>query len=286
VEYLGWSYNGLTFGNGTSLGVIETDGFDDLPPIRSADAPKAGSHGSFAGLDLLGERTMTITMAVQGTDRSSYDALVQQLSAAFVVQSADLPLLCGDNGNRRINCRPRKMALPRKRAFHGTFHDAALIELVAVDPRVYDAVLQQPNTGMAATAGGMTFNATFPLAFGSAGAGGSLMVTNAGSFATDWTATIAGPVVNPVIDNLSTGVSIQLAITLNVGDSLVLDSLSRTIRLNGTASRTSTLQPGSTWWTLPPGTTLLRFRNNGASDVGTLTFAFRSAWMALASGGA
>lgn len=287
MRYTGWSYNGLTFGEGTSVAVVESDGFDDLPPVRAADLSKSNAHGSFAGLDLLGERTMTLTLALLSGDRVAYDALVQRVVVAFSVQATELPLLCGDGGDRLIWCRPRKVTLPRKREHHGAIIPDGMVELAAVDPRIYAATPSPLTTGLSATSGGMTFNATFPLGFGSAGVGGAITATNAGAFPTDWVATIAGPVVNPVLDNLTTGQSIALAITLNSGDSLVLSSLPKTIILNATASRISTLQPGSAWWTLAPGPTLLRFRNNGAYSAGaSLNFTFRSAWLALASGGA
>lgn len=286
MEYLGWSYNGLTFGNGTSIAVVETTGFDDLPPIRAADLAKSGAHGSYAGLDLMGERAVVIKLALLGVDRPSYDTLVQQVTAAFSPQPLELPLLCGDSGNRRINCRPRKLSAPRKQPYHGTWNAEVQVELVATDPRIYTAAATVLTTGLAAGSGGMTFPAMFPISFGSAGAGGTVAVTNAGNFATDATYTVTGPLVNPVIDNITTGLTLQLGITLASGDSLVLDTNARSVILNGTASRTSALLVGSAWWSFPPGTTLLRFRNSGGFTASVLTVTFRSAWLALASGGA
>lgn len=287
MRYSAWSYNGLTFGENTNIVVVESIGFDDMPPIRNSDVFKSNSHGAFAGLDLMDERSMTITLALFGSDRTSYDGLVQQVGAAFSPQVSELPLMCGDSGNRLIYCRPRKLVLPRPQTNHGVFVVNGEVELAATDPRFYDANLTSPTTGLSATSGGMTFNATFPVGFGSAGVGGTITVTNAGLWPTDWTATIAGPCINPVIDNMTTGQTMQLAITLGVGDSLVLSSFPKTIILNGTASRIYTIQPGSTWWTFPPGATLLRFRNNGAYDPSAqLTVSFRSAWLVLASGGA
>lgn len=288
MRYTGWQYNGLTFGVGTNIAVVETDGFDDLPDVRSADQPKSGAHGAFAGLDLLDERTMTMTLALLGSDRTSYDALVQQLVAAFSVQTNELPLLCGDSGNRLIYARPRKVAVPRTMGCHGVFQPEASVQLVATDPRIYDATETALTTGLAAVSGGVGFPVTFPVGFGSGGTGGTVTATNSGGFATDWTATISGDCVNPVIENLTTGQLLSFAITLNLGDTLVVDSKSRSLVLNGTASRTFTIQPGSAWWTLPPTTPyLLRFRNGGAySAAASLTVRYRNAWLALASGGA
>lgn len=285
MQYSGWSYNGLTFGNGTNLAIIETDGFDDLPPVRAADIDKAAAHGAFAGIDVLGERTMNIKFALLGQDRPSYDALVQQLLGAFSVQTTELPLLCGDNGGWLVNCRPRKVAAPRKLDNHGVFNQDALVELVATDPRIYSATQSTAMTGLSSSSGGMSFPATFPLSFGSVGSGGLVSVTNAGKFATDCTLTISGPVVNPIIDSVTAGVSLLLGITLGSTDTLVLNTAAKSIVLNGTASRTSSLMYGSTWFNLPPGTTQLRYRNNGAFTASQLTVAFRSAWLALASGG-
>jgi hypothetical protein len=211
---------------------------------------------------------------------------VQQLLAAFAVQAIELPLLCGDNGNRLINCRPRNVAVPRKMPYHGVFNVEALVELVATDPRIYSATQSTATTGLATSSGGMMFPATFPLSFGSVGSGGIVTVTNAGQFATDAIFTINGPVVNPIIENVTAGAMLTLGITLASGDSLVLNTANKSIVLNGTASRTSTLLVGSAWFSLAPGATQLRYRNNGAFTASQLGVAFRSAWLALASGGA
>lgn len=291
MNYLGWNYNGLVFGNGTNLAVVDTDGFDDLPPVRAQDMEKAAAHGAYAGVDLLGERSMVIKFALLGQDRPSYDSLVQQMATAFAVQPAELPLYCGDNGTRMVNCRPRKMAMPRSKDFHGIYNTSAQVELVATDPRIYATTLTSASTRLAATSGGVTFPATFPLSFGSASSGGLISLTNAGTFATDSTMTITGPVVNPIVDNVTQGLSLLLGITLSATDTLVLDTFARTVVLNPNAagvgaSRSSTLLYGSTWWSLPAGQTQLRYRNNGSYTTSQLTVSFRSAWLALASGGA
>jgi len=293
MNYSNWQYNGLVFGNGTNIEIDETDGLDDLPPVRTADLDKAGDMGSFPGLDLLGERTLTIKLALLGQDRPTYDALVLQLLSAFSIQAIELPLYCGDNGSQIIYCRPRRLALPRKREQHGTFNVAALVELTATDPRKYSAIPTTVSTTLASQSGGMTFNATFPVSFGTVGAGGTVSLTNAGNFQTPLQFTILGPVTNPILDNLTTGQSLLFTITLATGDTLVITGAGTSvvsIILNGTASRRSSLLSSSApliQFGLPGGapgpcvagiTQQFRYRNNGALTASTMTVGYSSAW--------
>ena len=71
----------------------------------------------------------------------------------------------------------------------------------------------------------------------------------------------------------------SFSLTLVGGDSLVIDTDKRSIILNGTASRRSSLLSGSQFFELAPGSSTIRFRNNGAFDAGTLSIAFRDAYL-------
>jgi phage-related protein len=82
--------------------------------------------------------------------------------------------------------------------------------------------------------------------------------------------------VNPSITHQELGLTLAFNITIAAGDYLLVDSNARTVLLNGTASRYSTLvQPN--WFDLSPLTSnTIRF--NGASGAGTMTFSYRNAW--------
>ena len=168
------------------------------------------------------------------------------------------------------------------------------VQLFAVDPRKYASAQSSASTGLASQSGGMTFNATFPLTFGTVGGGGLVTLTNAGNFQTPLTMTITGPVANPIVDNITTGQSLIFLITLASSDTLVISQAGTSLAsivLNGTASRRNALQinsaplvqfglPGGPPGPTTPGVTqTFRYRNNGAFTASQCTFAFQSAWI-------
>lgn len=271
------SYNGLAFGPATSFPLNLIAGLDDMPPVRSTDALRSQDHGAWAGTDLAGERTITLGFMLTAANAAALDALADQVSAAFVVQPAELPLLY-NGSTRRIMCRPRRLMIPRDLAAN-ELSAKALVELVATDPRKYNATETSISTGLPTNSGGMTFPAAFPLAFGAAGTGGYIQAANAGNFPTRPVITIAGPVDNPTVTNQTAGKSLTFAITLAVTDTLTIDLDARSVTLNGTASRRNTLAPGSQWWELAPGQSTIRYTANTALTGSVMTLTYRDAWL-------
>ena len=273
------SFNGLNFGAGQSIKIVEAVGFDDLPSIRKGDIVRSADHGSFLGSDWLGSRVMTFSLRIKGQgSQSALDAVIDSLRQATIVQNAqELPLVL--NGNRQVNARPSKRSIPDPIDEWAGWTVAPMLEFTATDPRIYDAALQSPTTGLATVSGGMTFPATFPLGFGAAASGGYIFVTNYGTFETRALATIQGPCVNPQIQNAITGASLTFNITLASTDSLAVDFNARTVILNGTASRYNAIATGSSWFTFPPGSTTVRFIAAGYMAGALLTLQYRSAWL-------
>jgi phage-related protein len=100
-----------------------------------------------------------------------------------------------------------------------------------------------------------------------------------GEFAVPWTATLIGPVVNPRLENISTGETLYFEGELGVGDELTVDSLNRSIVLNGNASRYSWLAVGSQWFSLAPGETSIRYAGSTVGAGARYAIAFESAWI-------
>lgn len=256
------SYNGWSFGTST-WGVRSISGLDDLPPIRSYDVDRAGDHGSYPGSDLLGPRQVILELLLKAASETAFDTAVQAVAAATAVQTAELPLYFG-GGSYFINARPRRRSLPRTYDQLQQLAPVAL-EFLATDPRYYGATVKTATMGLGIATSGLVFPATFPTSFGSGSSSGSAVLTNAGTFATRPRLTITGPVDNPIVDLMTTPTqTISLVLSLSSTDTLVIDLKAGSIILNGTASRRNTLAAGSVLWELPPGSTTVRFRNNGA----------------------
>jgi hypothetical protein len=156
------------------------------------------------------------------------------------------------------------------------------ITLLAADPRKYAATQREFTVAPQAPAGtGRTYFRTYPMIYGDVGTTDAEvgLVENLGNYPTGAVIDITGGIVRPVVTNLRTGAAIGFDISLAAGDTLTVDLLARTVVLNGTTSRRSTLLAGSSWWLHESGTTPLRL--GGALAGGgapRMTVRYRPAW--------
>jgi hypothetical protein len=272
-----WTYNGATWGDGTSIDVVKVTGLD-LPDVRTADAPRGGNHGNHPGPDLAAGRSITFELEVSDTAGAAFETTLATLRAATVVRQEEMPLVGQIAGQtaRRIMCRPRRRAfgvdLPYSLGL-GT----VLLQLDASDPIIYAATGGTGSTGFPAGGTGRTYSRTYPRVYGSAGTGGLVSADNDGDFDVPWRAEITGPWVNPTILHVATGRQLTINVTLNSGETLTVDSQDHSILLSGSASRYSSLVQPATWFDLTPGTNEIRF--GGASGSGTAVLSWRSGWL-------
>lgn len=155
------------------------------------------------------------------------------------------------------------------------------VSLFAPDPRFYSDTLSQGSYDPTGSAeGGLKFPLDFPLNFNGAVGQAQLEVVNEGTISTPPTIVVTGPVLNPIIDNDTTGQSIYTReCGLSAGVTLELDTAVRSVLLGGTTSRPDLIDVSLTdWWYLAPGQNLLRLRGSGMSaGVTELAVTFRSA---------
>jgi Siphovirus-type tail component, C-terminal domain len=276
------SYAGLVVGDGTAFELNQIEGLADMPDLRTSDRTRLRRHGELPGDDFLGGRSIVLTLEVFGADDTAFQAAIDALKLAFAPGSPEASLVLqvpgiAGGGQRRINARPRKLALPVDvdRFFYR--QPTCIIQLDATDPRIYDDALQSVATSLAATPTGHTWNNTWNLSWGTAGVSGSIFANNAGTFPTPPAFRIDGPVTNPSIENITSGFTLAFNITLGAGEFLDIDTDARTVLLGGTASRYSTLTIAD-WFDLKPGITELKFRGTTAGSP-QLTAIWRSAWL-------
>lgn len=151
--------------------------------------------------------------------------------------------------------------------------------IVGADPRIYSSALKaaayDPTTAL--SGGGFAQKVNFPLVFNTTTAT-ELFVNNGGIYKTPPVLTINGPIVNPIIDNDTTGESIYLQATLGSADVVVVDVAARQVYLNGASRRDLFVASLSTWFELGPGDTALRLRGTGTvSGQSQLTVQYRDA---------
>lgn len=274
-----FTYNGYTWGNGKPISTQQVDGLDSLPDMDVSDAPRGQMDGMFPGYDVLRGRTIQQILRVINKNPVTREAELGLFRAAITKQSVDLPLTFQVDGQglRRVYCRPRKRELTQDRRLVAFGLGEPRVEFFAADPRIYDDALQTASTGLAVLGTGLGFNATPNFSFGGASSSGDIIAVNAGDFPGPWTASITGPITDPYIQLVGTGQRIALTGTVAVGDTLLFDSLAKSIMLNGTASRYNLIKAGSEWFSLAPGSNQVTF--GASSGSGTLTLNWRSTWI-------
>lgn len=268
------TFGGLTIGTGTSFLIQNSTGLEDLPDLRSGDTARAYMHGEVPGLDLASGRRIVIDLIVVGG--SAFHTNVELLKNAAMVASSEstLTFQLPSRLERSLRARCRRRSIPVSMAY-GYRSGNASLEFRATDPRIYDLAFTTQAIALPSAATGLTFNAPAPFVFGSAGTGGVITVTNSGNFPAPWVATVIGPVTNPVLT--CNGQAVTFNGTVNAGETLVIDSLGRSVLLNGTASRYSWVAATSAWFELPVGSSSVNF--GATSGTGTCNFSYRSTWL-------
>jgi hypothetical protein len=269
-----WELNGLLMGQGTSY-LVEDFQMWVAPDIRPGETVRAQSHGAFPGTDWLGTRLVSAIVNITPSTQTAEIAAMQTLAGAWQppADGATVPLVwqVGDGVKYRLNGKPRLAST----AFE--YWMPTECRFVATDPRIYANTESSASTGLATGSGGLSFAATAPFVFGTSG-GAFMSCTNSGTFNAPWTATFTGPLVAPTLTHVGTGKALILSgASIAAGETLVVSSASRTVLLNGTASRYSWLAATSQWFDLSPGANSVNL--TGASGAGSVTIAWRSAWI-------
>ncbi len=300
-------YNGVNIGPGSNVFTQwnTIKGLTGLPDIRKGNVPRPNDEGMLAGYDFYGERTIEFNLEVTAgggnTMQQNLNAVRQGLLKATSlgggVNSLSPPptrlyfnlgeqLSAGTVGvTRFVNARVEKFEDTVDLGWAAGSWQGGLariaVQMGAVDPRIYDANAQSASVGLTVAAGGWTFPWTFPWAFTS-NTGSLITAVNNGIYACPPYFTITGPCVNPRVQNQTTGVTLQFNTTLNAGDTLTVDSFSGSAVLNGTASRLSTLAPGSyiSTFLIQPGSNTVAFYSSDGTVTGAqLTLYWANTWI-------
>jgi len=274
-------FNGDVVGDNEAASLVAIDGLSDLPAIRSADRTVLRRHGLHAGDDFMGGKDIPLPVEVEAATDAELATEIASLSAAFspgderpmVLQ---VPGVAG-GGKRIVYARPRGMSAPINLAWlYGL--PVLLIRMAASDPSIYAFTESTESDTLPSTEGGREFNETPDITFGAVSTGGLFDCTNDGTFETWPVIKLTGPVASPGVTNVTTGGELELSLTVADGDYVLLDTSARTVLLNGTASRYSSLTAASTWWALSPGDNEIRYEAS-TTTTSTITLTWRSAWL-------
>lgn len=275
-------FRDLLMGGATEFNILEISGLLSMPEIVSADQSRLRRHGLRAGDDFLAGRSITVRLEVYGSDEAAFTTAIQNLKTALRPGIDEAPLVfqlpsVGGGAKVRVNARVRNVDWPVT-LNHFFRKDEILVEFYSTDPRLYANAISSDSATLPTAGGGLTFDATADFSFGATSTGGELTLTNAGAWQTPVVFRIDGPVQTPRIIHNGLNQELELDLTVATGDYILLDSESRTVLLNGTASRYSDLTSDSRWFDLEPGDNQISFRG-ATTAAGSLAATWRSAWV-------
>ncbi|MEU1674097.1 hypothetical protein ABZ752_19015 [Streptomyces roseifaciens] len=285
-------YGDVLLGPGTPYRWQTISGWEDSPGLDSGTVNRSDWHGAFPGRLLAQPRTITVDGLVVRAEPRAVGTVVRHLAAATALGDAEVPLVVqlDDSPPLLSWARCTRRSIPVSHGYAMGVVVGGALQFEASDPRRYGLVEQRVETHLPQPEAGLDWHLDpgpemllWPLAFGTPGATGALVVTNDGDAPSHPVITFRGPVVLPSVTNIDSGDRLEYDITLAADDELVIDTAAGTVTLNGTESRlyTGTAQaaPEGTF-VLPPGTSNFAFRcAPGTSDPRAVcTVQWRSAY--------
>lgn len=272
---LGWAPDSDTY-------LTKLDGWINPAPLRVKSAPLLGGHGTHAERGWRDERIIVAgghhVAASRGAAARYADALSAYLGdgqgGLFRVQDPDL-------GERwtRVFLAPGGADV----VWTGGVDVSFTLYLRAPDPRKYGATIYSPPTGVPVGGAGLVFPlygapATGVLDIGRGGYPGRTSLINTGTAPAGPVFTVTGTnVPGFTITEVATGRRLVYTDTVELGQTLVLDSNDGTVTLDGYSPRANKLTVGD-WTMVPPGAEASwGFESPGSVDA-LLSVAVTPAW--------
>lgn len=274
---------GNLFGSGTSYRWLELTGWDDLPGLDSGNVLRPNKHGAWSGRKLSQERIVTWSARIS-TAAADFGAAVTAFRRALPVVDDDTEqalVIRTRGGETRLAYAAVSGRIIPNNPQAGIGRGQATVQWTASDPRLYGLdewaqPIPQPLAGS-----GLTYPLTYPLTYGTAPESGARTVTNAGDTATPPTLVIHGPCTTPVVVNLTTGMQLELAVTMAASETLTVDVKAGTALLDGT-DRQGSLTAASVpieAFELTPGANDLTFRAAAFLGGSSLDLTWRDAYL-------
>lgn len=276
-----FAFNGWLFGGpGQGVQVLNIDGLEDVPTLRTQDESRGYSDGQFSGRDFLNGRSIVTTLQIMSDSVNPMQTYLLQLKNNLLSQTTGLGTLqmyLPNRGVQRVYARVRRRNIDIDPDYvYG--RATAKVEFFCPDPRIYNDI--ETSSTFVANAGSLrTYNRTYNLTYSiAAAATGFTTVTQVGNYETWPVFTITGACTAPVITNVTTGQTLTFpSLTMSAGDTLTVNSDLRTVLLNGGAAR-NLLGNTSAWWSLPPNVATT-FTLSAAAGTPSATITFRDAYI-------
>jgi hypothetical protein len=294
-----WQLDNMVFGavdaQGCAWYCTKSDGWFGPPKPKTQRQAKFQTQGSFRSLAPRGERII----ALNGSTRcpsvlARLDAL-DRFAAMASDPTIEYTLTVTDQSQRPRTATVEIDASPQDTKLVGPHWFDWQFQLGAPDPRKHDAVWQAPSIGLTQpTGGGLDFSSggldfsSGGLDFGSySSAPSTATVTNVGTQIAYPLFQLAGPVVNPTITDVTSGITLIYAGTLGASDTLsincddfaALGVPNKGVFLNTAGNRRSLLVGPPPWPQVGPGEQHSFEFTGGGGAPALLTVMLRSCWL-------
>lgn len=297
LDLTDWQYDlgGVLIGKGTTVNVIDTSGFG-RPPVRDNDVDRPSMDGQWAGPDYWSGRQVQIDAAIKIPGQP--DACLDMIAAIQAASDTAAVRLVGGQGMtlrikrpgrpvKRLTARMRKLDPEDKDIIHG--YVPLDIEFLAHDPQFYadtETTTELPLGWL--TGGGFAAPVAAPIFVqdGTVAAVRPGWVTNAGD-ADAWPIIrITGPCTNVTITHVASGRSLTLpTLTLAAGRWVEIDTRPGycTVTWDNGGNASTYLSPSSRidLFSLPPGTSEMRWTAFDNTNTARLRLTWRDAYIAL-----
>jgi hypothetical protein len=273
----GWAGNTVD-DLGVEWWVTKEEGWAASPALRLSLVDRPERDGAFDAPSYRSPRVVTLEGSAIAPDRRTKEYAKDRLAAVLNDGGVLLPLVVTEPHETRRSMVRLSAETKISDRRNGVFDFS--LQLTAPDPVRYNAVLNEAGCALpqSVPGGALEFPLTFPLDFGEGPVGGRLLLENRGTAPTWPVWHIFGPCPDPVVTNPDTAERLAFGLTVQAGEELVVDTDARTVRLHGTASRRSTLLPGSAWFPLRPGANRVVFGATRTEPEARLTVDWRDAW--------
>lgn len=91
--------------------------------------------------------------------------------------------------------------------------------------------------------------------------------------------TITGACKNPVIENVTLGLKVEVNVTVGAGETLVIDFKNKTVKQNGVNVYKSFNFANSEWWWIKPGSNTIKYTVESGETATQAKIEYRNAWL-------
>jgi hypothetical protein len=244
------------------------------PRLVVDDRPQA--NGTDDRTQYFGDRVVSLDLLATGPRQAKVDEL-----GPFLVPNARSYLYFPVGGfERRVLLRARA----RTAQYRLPERTEVLVQWDAPNGTIETATVQQRTAfAVPETEPGVTFDVDFDIDFPQSSPIGSTSVVTVGNAFCPPVVDLYGPVTNPSIENLTDGFRrLVFAATIADGQFFRVDFRERTVLLNGDPVRNRYNQldfARSQWWTLQPGTNLVRYTADTFASPARAVIRYRCQWV-------